>query len=125
MLWLASWVGRSGDVWSEERDPSKQDVAFQWDNFYSRVDVVSGKLRRFDHWVPVRNHPSRLGGLLLSHVMYERSPRFLRVVTQGLTGTSSQPKHGIFRRIWHSFSAAFENAVAPFSSAGPCCLGWQ
>lgn len=120
---LATRVGRSGDGWSAERDHGAGDVAFRWDNFYSRVDAVSGKLRRFDHWVPVRNRPSRLGGLLRSHVMYERSPRFLEVVTEGLTGTPSRPKHSIFHRVWYSISAAVENALAPVFLGGFVLIG--
>ena len=73
--------------WTIRRTAPSGDPAFRWLNFYHRLDGVSGRLRRFEAWAPVTN--VRLkggGGMLRSHVVYERSPEFLGAVTQELFG---------------------------------------
>lgn len=59
---------------------------FQWDNFVSFFDPVSGRVRTFDDWGDVKNHPLLGGGFISAHVVYEGSPIFLGALGEGLCG---------------------------------------
>ena len=63
------------------------DDAMRWDNFFSSLDLVSGRLQEFAGWPPPLNHAARgLGGLITAHVAYNRNPDFLGLLCEGLTG---------------------------------------
>jgi hypothetical protein len=59
---------------------------FQWDNFVSFFDPVSGRVRTFDDWGDVKNHALLGGGFISAHVVYESSPIFLGTLGEGLCG---------------------------------------
>lgn len=60
--------------------------AFPWDNFVSWFDPVAGTLRSFRQWGSLRNRRLLGGGFFRGHIVYERSPVFLRTFVQGLLG---------------------------------------
>jgi hypothetical protein len=89
-----------------------QRPSFQWDNFRGRYDLVSGKLKHFDHWGPVKNHRVRRGGFLRSHSIYQRSPEFLRILIEGLTNKRARltrPLARLLRRLVNPIASFFEN----------------
>ena len=61
-------------------------LKFAWDNFVSFFDPVSGRVKTFDDWGKVDNHPLLGGGFVSAHVVYEGSPIFLRTLAKGLCG---------------------------------------
>ena len=100
------------------------DPEFQWTNFYHRMDTVSGALRRFAAWAPVEN--VRLkggGGLLRSHVVYERSPEFLGTLTQALFGEARVPPLAWWRRLLDRAITTAENLAAPIALIVAMLLG--
>ena len=97
---------------------------FQWTNFYHRMDTVSGALRRFTAWAPVEN--VRLkggGGLLRSHVVYERSPEFLGTLTKALFGEATVPPIAWWRRLLDRAITTAENLAAPIAVIVAMLLG--
>lgn len=105
------------------RRPSA-DPEFQWTNFYHRMDSVSGALRRFAAWAPLEN--VRLtggGGLLRSHVVYERSPEFLGRLTQALFGEATVPPIAWWRRLLDRAITTAENLAAPIALVVAMLLG--
>src|SRR3954471_8786709 len=66
--------------------PGLVAMNLRWDNFVSWFDPVAGALTRFRDWGTVVNHRLLGGGFLRGHVVYEHSPVFLSVLTQGLCG---------------------------------------
>jgi hypothetical protein len=83
----------------------------QWHNICDRLDGVAGKLKRFNHWTPVQNHRVwGLGGAARAHIMYQRSPVFQDLVTEGLFGA---PSHGKISRWWELFKASVETLIMP------------
>jgi hypothetical protein len=87
---------------------------FRWTNFYHRMDAVSGSLRRFTAWAPLEN--VRLkggGGFLRSHVVYERSPEFLGILTKELFGERTVPRVAWWRRLLDYVLTLGENLAAP------------
>jgi hypothetical protein len=105
------------------RRPSA-DSEFRWTNFYHRMDTVSGALRRFTAWAPVEN--IRLkggGGLLRSHVVYERSPEFLGLLTQELFGEATVPRIPWWRRLLDRAITTGENLAAPVALVVAMLLG--
>ncbi len=59
----------------------------QWKNFYSPLDLVSGKLKRFHEWGRVENKRIwGLGGLARAHVSYFRNPVVIADLAAGLGG---------------------------------------
>jgi len=105
------------------RRPSS-DPEFRWTNFYHRMDTVSGALRRFTAWAPVEN--VRLkggGGLLRSHVVYERSPEFLGTLTQELFGEATVPRIAWWRRLLDRAITTGENLAGPIALVVSMLLG--
>jgi len=85
---------------------------------------VSGALRRFTAWAPVEN--VRLkggGGLLRSHVVYERSPEFLGTLTQELFGEATVPRIAWWRRLLDRAIATGENLAGPIALVAAMLLG--
>jgi len=97
---------------------------FQWVNFHNRADRVSGSLKRFSAFSRLRN--VRLkggGGLLRSHVVYERSPEFLGVITEALFGASAAPRLGWAARLKDRLLTWGENLLAPFALVSSIAFG--
>jgi hypothetical protein len=87
---------------------------FRWTNFYHRMDAVSGSLRRFARWAPLENVRLRGGGgFLRSHVVYERSPEFLGMLTAELFGERVMPRVPLWRRLLDHVITLGENLAAP------------
>ena len=87
---------------------------FEWHNFYHVFDGVSSTLTHFNHWTGVRNHRLRGGGgLFRSHLVYERSPEFLGVITEGLFGTAFRPKQNRGREALNALGTIGENLAVP------------
>ncbi len=58
---------------------------FQWHNYFSVSDKVSGALKRYRAWGEVANQRlPGLYGVLSSHVAYKRDARFLAVIARAL-----------------------------------------
>ncbi|MDX9817877.1 MAG: hypothetical protein RBT16_03125 [Desulfococcus multivorans] len=88
--------------------------AMKWENFFSRLDLVSGPLQKLPGWPTPTNHPARgLGGLIRAHVAYNSNPVFLSLLAEGLTGKPSQIRLSLFRRLVHSLMAALESLILP------------
>jgi len=97
---------------------------FQWVNFHNRADRVSGSLKRFAAFSRLRN--VRLkggGGLLRSHVVYERSPEFLSVMTEALFGAPAEPRVGWVVRLKDRVLTWGENLLAPFALISSIAFG--
>lgn len=63
----------------------------RWHNFYSPMDLISGKLTSFKTWGTIDNHHIwGLGGLAQSHVHYFNNRIVLAAVSEGLAG-DAQP----------------------------------
>jgi hypothetical protein len=93
--------------------------AMRWDNFHSRFDLVSGALGPFEGWPQPVNHQARgLGGLITSHVAYNRSPAFLAFLGEALTGVPAP-----VARVAASGRAAHGTSVALETLALPALLG--
>ncbi|MBI1736285.1 MAG: hypothetical protein HYR51_14015 [Candidatus Rokubacteria bacterium] len=109
----------------------------QWDNFRHLFDPVAGRLRRFSSWGGVTNHALlRGGGVLRSHVVYERSETVLSVLTAGLFGEACAPRRPEWRRTLDLVTSTAENLATPvvlvalwlvgasFVVATPIIPGW-
>jgi hypothetical protein len=97
--------------------------AFEWDNFVSWFDPVAGTLRHFDDWGTVANHRLLGGGFVRGHVVYERSPVFLGVLTKGVCGRAI-PLVRTFKEVWSDRLVLLgETLVAPTAVALVLLLG--
>ncbi len=97
---------------------------FQWVNFYHRADPVSGHLKRFAAFSRLQN--VRLkggGGLLRSHVVYERSPEFLSVLTGALFGAPAAPRVSWSTRLKDGVLTWGENLLGPFALMSAVVFG--
>jgi hypothetical protein len=97
---------------------------FEWVNFHNRADRVSGSLKRFAAFCRLRN--VRLkggGGLLRSHVVYERSPEFLSALTEALFGAPAAPRLGWAVRLKDRVLTWGENLLAPFALISTIVFG--
>lgn len=98
-------------------NPGTAPVAprFHWDNFHHAFDLVSGRLKRFEHWGKVANHAVRGGGMIRSHVIYENSPTFLEVFSAGLFGASRTLTQSFAVRTINRLYAFAENLLLPLA----------
>jgi hypothetical protein len=97
---------------------------FQWVNFHNRADRVSGSLERFAAFTRLRS--VRLkggGGLLRSHIVYERSPEFLTVMTEALFGAPAAPRLHWTVRLTDRLLTWGENLLAPFALVSSIVFG--
>ncbi len=69
---------------------------------------MSGRLDHFASWGVV-NRTVWAGGLFRSHVIYEKTRRFLRDLTETIFGVSLIPR----RSVWSALTAAAESLLAP------------
>src|SRR5262249_36735993 len=89
--------------------------AMKWENFFSRLDLVSGRLQGFPGWPTPTNRPARgLGGLITAHVAYNRNPTFLGVLAEGLTGKPLPPiRLSLSRRFGHGLMSTLQDLILP------------
>lgn len=110
--------------WTVRAAQPSTDPDFQWLNFHHRADRVSGDLRRFAGFCTLRN--IRLkggGGLLRSHVVYERSPEFLGVLTGALFGASVAPRLKPLARLKDIALSWGENLLGPLLALSAIVFG--
>lgn len=110
--------------WTVRAAQPSTDPDFQWINFHHRADRVSGDLRRFAAFCALRN--IRLkggGGLVRSHVVYERSPEFLSVLTGALFGTSVAPRIAPLARLKDIALSWGENLLGPLLAVSATLFG--
>lgn len=93
------------------------DRPIAWDNFVSWFDPVAGMLRRHDEWGGVRNHRLLGGGFVRGHVVYERSPVFLGVLTEGLCGQALPLRRDWRERLRDASMLLGETLLAPVGLA--------
>jgi len=86
-----------------------------WDNFFNRLDFVSGRLKKFPGWPEPKNYRAKgLGGMIRSHIAYIRNPTFLTHLGEGLIGTNFRKIHvSPLLLIGRRMLAALENLVFP------------
>jgi len=96
--------------------PSNKELQFEWDNFYSPYDIVSGRLKRFQNWTGIKNHDMPyLGGMATAHIRYESNPKFLTIVGEGLTGITKNLQLGAGRILVQTLTSSLEALLVPFS----------
>lgn len=98
-------------------------LKLKWDNFVSFFDPVSGRIRTFDDWGRVTNHPLLGGGFVTAHVVYEASPTFLRALAQGLCGRALPMRIGAGQRMWGTVRLIGETLVVPVLLAVVLVIG--
>jgi hypothetical protein len=95
----------------------------RWDNFWSRSDVVSGKLSSFPGLPKPVNHSAKgLGGFFTAHVSYLRNPQFLSLVLKEATSRPEAfqvPRARISARL----CTTIQNLMAPVAFVAFACLG--
>ncbi len=89
------------------------ETRISWDNFVSWFDPVAGVVRRFREWGHVDNHRLLGGGFVRGHVVYERSPVFLRVFTRGLCGRALLVQRTVGERLKNFLVLVGETLLAP------------
>ncbi|MDH4062984.1 MAG: hypothetical protein OEW19_01190 [Acidobacteriota bacterium] len=97
----------------------------QWDNFFSRFDLVSGALGAFAGWpTPVNHAAAGLGGFVTAHIAYNRNPEFLAFVGEVLTGERPRIVVPLGRRVLSRLQTVAECLVLPAILAGLSVLGF-
>lgn len=110
--------------WTVRRAAPSVHPDFCWTNFYHAMDAVSGRLKRFQAWAP--HHDVRLkggGGILRSHVVYERSPEFLGTLTKELFGTRAVTQLTTAEKLKDRVLTAGENLAGPLAVLASLALG--
>jgi hypothetical protein len=102
----------------------KADASFQWDNYYSVSDMVSGALRHYSAWGGVTNWQiPGLGGVFTSHVAYGGNRSFLRILAKSLGAevntTSETSESRVLSWLWSMIQAA----VFPVAVMVVCMIG--
>jgi hypothetical protein len=114
-------VAHAGDG---RRSAVRVAAGFQWINYFSVSDKVSGALRRFAGWSAIHNRRlAGLGGVLSAHVAYKQNTDLLAALA-GHAGITVPP-----RRIGSLHSAAawtwsaLQALALPLGVAAVCLLG--
>jgi hypothetical protein len=99
------------------------DPSLQWDNFWSRSDLVSGELSSFPGLPEPRNHFAQgLGGFFTAHVRYLGNYEFLRTVLEAAIPdfkVGGIPTSSVYAKV----ISTLQNLVAPIAFFGFACLG--
>ena len=86
----------------------------QWKNFYSPLDMVSGKLKQFHEWGQVENKRLwGLGGLARAHVSYFLNPVVIADLAAGLGGLAQPVKTPWGKRTLFAMVGIVENLFVP------------
>lgn len=86
----------------------------RWKNFYSPLDMVSGKLRRFQEWGQVENQRLwGLGGLARAHISYFKNPVVIAALAAGLGGQAQPVKIAWAERAKFAMIGIVENLAVP------------
>lgn len=86
----------------------------QWKNFYSPLDLISGKLTRFNEWGQVENKRLwGLGGLARAHVSYFLNPVVIADLAAGLGGHAQPVKTTWAKRALFAIGSIIENLLVP------------
>lgn len=100
------------------------DHSFRWENFSSPLDLVSGRLVRFDLWCSVQNHPApEVGGMARAHISYENSPRFLGLLGSTLMGRPPEGTPAPVRRVRSAALGVLETLALPSAFLSMAVLG--
>jgi hypothetical protein len=95
-------------------DDPRQTDSTRWDNFYNKLDLVSGRLQIIPGWpTPVNHAVPALGGVLTGHVAYHANPSFLAFLGQGLRGPPPQTRSPRWLRLVHAVLATLQTIAAP------------
>lgn len=88
-------------------DELPPEPAFAWRNYRNLLDPVAGRLGGFGYWSP---DTTRLfeGGLIRSHIVYDRNRRFLGDLLGGVFGGDLAPRRRWLRSAWGVALSAFE-----------------
>jgi hypothetical protein len=88
----------------------------RWDNFSSRLDLVSGRLRAFPGWPAPANHSvPGLGGLMSSHTAYNGNAAFLAALGEGLGGAPLRVRQSRGERMRRTAWAMLQNLALPLA----------
>ncbi len=88
-------MGREGRIALIKTDPS-----FEWDNFYSASDMISGALRHYQAWGGVTNERiPGLGGVFAAHVGYKANVQFFGTLSAALGAKPGTKTPSFVRRI--------------------------
>jgi hypothetical protein len=86
----------------------------RWNNYYSPLDLVSGRLRRFTEWGNIQNRRLiGLGGLLGAHVSYFRHPVVINELAAGLGGRPQTITIPWYSLCWRTMVAIVETLLFP------------
>jgi hypothetical protein len=102
---------------------SADQAPLQWDNFVSFFDPVSGPIKTFLNWGRVANHRLLGGGFFTGHVVYERSPVFLRALGEGLSGRPVTFKRGTASWLRDVLILGGETLAAPLGLGAVVAVG--
>jgi hypothetical protein len=86
----------------------------QWKNYYSPLDVVSGRLQRFTEWGHVQNRRLfGLGGLARAHLTYYRHPVVIADLAAGIGGRPQTLAISWRTFCWRTTVAVVETLLLP------------
>ena len=86
----------------------------QWLNFYSPLDLVSGRLKRFRQWGALQNiRLWGLGGLVKAHTSYYPHPVVIAHLAKGLGAPSTPMPPSLLRRLRPALGGMVESVSAP------------
>lgn len=96
---------------------------FRWDNFHNPLDLISDRLKGFEHWPGVTNHRVWGGGTATSHIIYESNLQFLSVIANGLQFNGKHLHGSIARSLWTGCRSVVESVAVLIMVATAVALG--
>jgi hypothetical protein len=96
----------------------------EWTNYYSPLDLVSGRIKRFMDWGHVRNERLwGLGGLARAHVRYFVHPALIARLVAGLDGTPQPAAIPWTTRVLAVVLGLAESLALPVAALGALLAG--